>query len=86
MYKFHNSLYIRKVTDDELVEDPDATNMYFGCTTLAAGDTFLITIGKISNKIYWTNNSNAHVIMDAQYGTRFRIKWCRYNSSFIQHI
>ena len=68
-----NSLYIRKVTDDVLVEDPDNANLYLGCTTLAVGDTFLISIGKPSNKIYWTNGTNAYVIIDAQYGIRFRV-------------
>ena len=68
-----NSLYIRKVTDDLVVEDPDDATLYLGCTTLAAGDTFLIAIGKPSNKIYWTNATNAQVIIDAQYGMRLRV-------------
>ena len=54
-----SSLYIRKVTDDEVVEDPSDATLYLGCTTLAAGDTFLISIGKPSNKIYWANITNA---------------------------
>ena len=68
-----NSLYIRKVTDDDLVEDPDNANLYLGCTTLAVGDTFLISIGKSTNKIYWTNATNAYVIIDAQYGIKLRV-------------
>ena len=68
-----NSLYIRKVTDDEVVEDPTDGTMYFGCTTLAPGDTFLIAIGKTTNKIYWANTTNAQLIIDSQNGTRFKV-------------
>ena len=68
-----SSLYIRKVTDDLPIEDPADATLYFGCTTLAAGDTFLISIGKPSNKIYWANATNAQVIIDAQYGMRLRV-------------
>ena len=68
-----NSLYIRKITDDEVVEDPADATLYLGCTTLAAGDVFLISIGSTSNKIFWSNTTNAYVIMDSKYGLRLRV-------------
>ena len=57
--QIYSNLYIRKTSDNDVVEDVDASNIYMGSTTLAVGDTFIIPLGNSTNKIYFTNTDNS---------------------------
>jgi len=62
--QLNSSAHLRVTADDEIIEDPDATALYFGCSALQSTNSFHVLFGSHRNKIYWRNTAGRPIAVD----------------------